>query len=1341
MENRIIPIFGDEKKREKMATEKSGKIEELGENNYRDWKLQMKSLLVVKDLWKVINGAVPQRPVRPAAAAAPAALAAYETNLAEFNEWIEANEKALAYIMMNISRINRNLISRATGGREAWGSLAAHHQEQDAGTRIRLQMKIGQTFISPHDSMRSHLNNIWEILDKIEDAGGAVDDPMRIATMVASVRPIYPSFASIVIGRNQGELTAVAVKASLIEEYESLLESRKVTQPSSKSDVGLEMREYRGSYGRQGWQRDQSKIKCNFCHQMGHMKKNCPIIFSSGVDLRDVINELKRKKENKANAADNGQEYTSCVFNSEQCGSSWVIDSGATCHMSPHKELFQELNNGHRSKVVVANGTVIEASGLGSVLLSSINNSRAPLKLTDTLWVPELQTNLISVSQLVKGGNEVKFKDKEVYMNEKKIADLVNNQYKVNMEAAFSVMNESNDKSTCAELCIHQWHRRMSHRNLHDIKHMKRFGLPVRKCDCSDDCESCFVGKMKKRPFGKGSEFEEALDCIVSDVCGPMQVESIGRKKYLLTFIDAYSKYCEVAFIREKSDVTEAAMHFIERMKNKLKKKPVIFRSDRGTEYMDQRFQQYLADEGIWFECTVGYCPEQNGMAEKKNDTLMNAARTMLEESSLPMNHWAEAVSLANHDLNRIISRGNTKSPFETMFGKKPKWSDFHQFGCEVYVKIPDVKRRKLDPKAVKMRFVGFDAKSKGYRVSNGSKVIVSREVHFPSENATKFGGTLDSDSEEEEEVSSRRTITARDTNSDRKDDNTEPQSDDDFQSAEELDASLEDNVEVQEEQVEPILRRSRRENKGVLPIKFQDYSSSFISTSDPRSYDEAIGAEDGVMWQEAMKSELDAIERNETWELVDLPKDRKAIGSKWVLKRKPDGNSFKYKARLVAQGFSQKYGVDYDEVFAPVARGTTMRILLSLAGKKNLIVKHYDVASAFLNGKLEEEIFMKPPKGIDTKGKVYRLKKSLYGLKQAANVWNKSLHESLTRNGCVQNKSDSCLYSYTSGGDIVHLLIHVDDILAATNNVETLSILMTNVGRDFEIKDLGNAKSYLGIELERDEKGHFSISQRAYINKIIEHSGMSGAKVSKFPLDVGYYKQQSEELPSNDEYRRLIGMLLYLTTNTRPDIAAAVGILSKKVMTPRANDMNEVKRVIRYLKGTENLKLKLSSDGCADSMVTYTDADWAEDTIDRKSNTGSICLMNGGAVSWLSRKQGLVSQSTAEAEYIALSETVKEGIFVQQIASDLGLEIPKEMLVRCDNKSAISLTENSKFSNRTKHIDTKYHFVRDMIEKRKLKVIYHPTETNIADMLTKPLGGIKIEQLRTLAGLLEIST
>lgn len=490
------------------------------------------------------------------------------------------------------------------------------------------------------------------------------------------------------------------------------------------------------------------------------------------------------------------------------------------------------------------------------------------------------------------------------------------------------------------------------------------------------------------------------------------------------------------------------------------------------------------------------------------------------------------------------------------------------------------------------------------------------------------------------------------------------------------------------------------------------------------------------------MQEELNSIEKNNTWSLVDLPAGRQAIGSKWVFKIKRDQNNnpVKYKSRLVAQGYTQRAGVDYSEVFAPVARSQTFRTLLSVASARNMIIKQFDVASAFLNGTLEEEIYMRPAPGSDFGDKVYKLHKSIYGLKQAARVWNKALDQKMIEIGFVQSKTDPCLYIYSADGKDCFSIQHVDDLLFAATDESLIIALTSRLSSEFELKDLGRLQHFLGIDVKTTPEGGFQLSQHGYIDKIAAELGLADCKPSKFPLDPGYYQLSDDKyLSNNTEYRKIIGMLLYAAINTRPDISASVNILAQRMEKPRELDLLEAKRVVKYLLGTKDIRLNFSGGAVENfSFRAYSDANWAESKEDRKSNSGILCLMNGAPISWSSRKQGIVATSTTEAEFYAIAEAAKEMMWLRQLLIDMKVNIELPIHISSDNQSAIKMLENEKFSHRTKHIDVQYHFLKDMIRSKSISLSYVPTESNVADLLTKPLAGSKIVQLRGLAGFIE---
>jgi hypothetical protein len=607
-------------------------------------------------------------------------------------------------------------------------------------------------------------------------------------------------------------------------------------------------------------------------------------------------------------------------------------------------------------------------------------------------------------------------------------------------------------------VCVHEWHRRLAHINLSDVRNIAaKMEICLGKCNCSDICDPCMRGKMSKLPFPKFSENEkEVLDCIVSDLCGPMQTETLGKAQYFMTFIDVHSGYAEVEFLRKKDETAGKTIEFLERMKTQLGRKCKKFRCDGGGEYQCYKLQNYLKKEGIISQCTVARNPQQNGKAERKNRTLMEGARTLLFGAGLSNKFWGEAVHNINTTLNMIPKDDVNKSPYEIIFGKAP-WFEFHEFGCEVYVKIPDETRRKLDAKSELMRYLSPDKRSKGYRVVESRGIVkISRDLKFVTKFPKSDGVIIDVSNEENSSVCDENLENCKEET---ESEHSSVEDENFFETPKIQVLTKEDEQKCLSDVETPrsfseldnsqkILEtpRAKRQTKVPRRFGFDDFVMSSIRNEDePKNFQEAMSSKYNTEWKKAVDEEIQSIESNNTWTLTNLPEDRKTIGSKWVfkVKRNEKGEIVRYKARLVAQGFTQKYGVDYDEVFAPVARSATLRLLLSIAGKENFSVKHLDVKTAFLNGNIDEEIYMRPPQGFEMPGKVYKLNKSLYGLKQAARAWNDKFNETLLEIGFQQNDTDKCLYVLSELESKCYLLVHVDDILLASKNEKLIQSIL----------------------------------------------------------------------------------------------------------------------------------------------------------------------------------------------------------------------------------------------------------------------------------------------------------
>ena len=533
-------------------------------------------------------------------------------------------------------------------------------------------------------------------------------------------------------------------------------------------------------------------------------------------------------------------------------------------------------------------------------------------------------------------------------------------------------------------------------------------------------CEGCVFGKHKRDSFpsGMANRASLPLELVHSDLCGPMRENSLGGKKYFLTFIDDCTRKIWIYFLKQKSEAFGVFKTFKALVEKQSGRELKALRSDQGGEYMSGEFEAFLKDNGIKHQLTVSYSPQQNGVAERKNRIIMELVRSMLKTKGLPHHFWAEAAASACYVLNRASTKAvQGKTPEEAWSGHKPGVSHFRIFGSLCYSHIPKEKRGKLDDKSEKCIFVGYSENPKAYRVFNpvSKKLTISRDVIFDEQAAWDWKNGNESST-----ITYDNTLLEEETNTVPEDvpEDVPPQ-------VSPTSASSSESAPRKTRGLDEIYGRTRR----ILEEEFSDFA--LFMENDPVTFEEAVKEE---KWREAMKQEMDAIERNKTWELIDLPPGKKSIGVKWLFKTKhdADGKIQKHKARFVVKGYKQKAGVDYQEVFAPVARLETIRLVLALAAQNNWIVHQMDVKSAFLNGVLKEEVYIDQPPGFIKKGeenKVCRLKKSLYGLKQAPRAWYSRINGYFLKNGFQKCPFEHTLYVKEGvNNSVLVVSLYVDD-------------------------------------------------------------------------------------------------------------------------------------------------------------------------------------------------------------------------------------------------------------------------------------------------------------------------
>ena len=511
----------------------------------------------------------------------------------------------------------------------------------------------------------------------------------------------------------------------------------------------------------------------------------------------------------------------------------------------------------------------------------------------------------------------------------------------------------------------------------------------------------------------------------------------------------------------------------------------------------------------------------------------------------------------------------------------------------------------------------------------------------------------------------------------------------------------------------------------------------------------DAMASPDAQKWLEALLLEINNLIANGTWEICDLPSGMRAIGCKWVfaIKRNPDGSIERYKVRLVAKGFSQRPGYDYVETFAPTVRMATIRTVLALAALEDLELHSLDISQAFINGDLDTEIYMEMPEGWDgaQKGKVLCLKKALYGLKQAGRLWNKKLHSTLESLAFTRLKSDPSVYVYARDGVRLIISIFIDDITIAATSTAAIHQTVQDLQKHFKLRDLGPSSYLLGIEITRDRPNRsLSLSQRQYIINMLERFGFSDCNPVSTPMEPGLRlsPEQGAETPeeraemSDLPYINAVGALMYLATCTRPDIAYTVSQLARFNSNPGRAHWLAVKHLFRYLKGTLDLKLTYKPDSHSELFQVYSDADHAGEKPGMRSTGGYLVKIGSGAVDWSSKLQPMVALSTTEAEYIAACEAGKEIIWLRHLFDELGYPLPSSSTLFIDNMSAVSVAKNPEHYGRMKHLDLRYHWLKDVVESGIISPVHLAGSAMPADILTKALPRVKVEEFRLMMGL-----
>jgi transposase InsO family protein len=1365
--------------------------------------------------------------------------------------------KALGLIRYNLDAEQIKLVSGETCPRSAWAKLIA---AKESNSSMSLLAKMAEVFASQQgDRTVEAYGAFYKQMAtsiKASIAAAKFTDPQEVvevilaADFIRSLNPNFKMFAVSTLQLDVKELTIekVVARASAHEHYESIETSGAGIVAAAHFTASKHATTNKPAKTKS---RD-SRPTCRHCEARkrpsGHSSDKCFFLVAYEEGKKDGAAAARTHGANATVAVERSSS-SSCsrtivhranaaslplqAPNPRPNASEWLLDSGATIHMCRDRSAFIRLRPVPATTVVLGSGQshrVTEAGEIPARL--QLTHGTLDVTLHDVLYTPFLDRNLLSMMQLAHQGTTCSTTTNGlcvIHHEGRRVGDIdsTNNLLPVLVAptAAPSTQHSASASLAAYEDQYELEHCRFGHLHAGGMETLRTMADGVSHTATGKRaCDACAKAKMHDLPHPRTAarRANQPLELVHTDVCGPFP-ESRNGYRYFITFIDDHTRFAEVALLKNKSEALDAFLAYQKKAENTAQRSIIAVRSDNGGEYTSKAFSAALSVDGIQRQLTAPYTPQENGVAERFNRTIVEMARSMLIHSRLSKRFWSHSVLQAVRLRNRMpTSAVKSKTPFEAWHGRRPSLSAFRVFGCRAFAKVPDQQRSKLDPTGCACIHLGSADGYKDYLLLDPQtdRTFVSRDVRFMENefdsDVAPVGavGAIDVDHcwidiPVANPLAANPPVAAApiapdqhapDENdiqpdiADHVDADDEPPAERDAANSAALQSFVdslqiehpelfvprlnadkqaivqslidEDTASTPKHMLVDVLKTIKSRALAQQPDRHDAHAATAI-TADPRSRTEATRSPDWSKWEQAEREEMESIQRAKVYTLTELPPSHRAIGCKFVYKTKfdEDGNIIKHKARLVAQGFTQREGKDFTETFSPVLQFAALRCMLAIVAHYDLELHQMDVKTAFLNGDIDHEIYMRQPEGYVERGKehlVCKLNKSLYGLKQAGRVWYQKIHLEFTRMGFSRLPNEPCTYVRRSNGHVVIIGLYVDDLVLISNSTEQIKAVKGELSALFDMKDLGEARFILGIKIDRDRPNRkLSISQTEYIRSIVDRCGLSDSRMTtSTPMNAGakLVKTGLAGAPESKAvdaraYQACVGSIMYAMLGTRPDIAHTVSRLSQYNSDPRLEHWNALMQLVRYLAATANHSLVYtgqksktvsphlvtSFDGdktAQPELIGFTDSDWANDLDTRRSMTGYLFRVAGGAISWKSRRQPTVALSTTEAEYMAASEAAREAVYWRMFLTALGFDVSQPTLIMSDNQGSIALSKNPEHHERTKHIDVRHHYLREQVESKTIKLDYISTDQMVADALTKPLARDRHRMLAKEMGL-----
>ena len=1291
-------------------------IPKLSDDNYATWSTRMRFLLISKGLWTAVSPPATTTTAHP------------------------DDHKALALIGLAVEDQYLPTVGECTTAQAAWDALAAIYRSRSNARVLTLKRQLASMSLQAAEPLTKYISRAQALRDQLAAIGHAVNEADLVLAVLNGLPKQYETIITVIENTDpMPNLSEVLSKLLLVEQ-------RSPAGASPKSETALYTQIKKPTSA--GFHRETRT--CHYCKKKGHLIADC--YKKKAADRRQEGRPAHQQQAIALSAmapaptaappSVAAAELCDLPLASDPYDTLWIMDSGAGRHITPHHEILVSPRLPTGERISYGNGAESFPTAIGSVVLMDSLSSNRKVVLQDVLYDPSARYNMLSISKAMDCGSRFDFRTDYcyMYMGSELLAKgkRHGSVWVIRSRAANPALAAGPNQSSKETPQL--WHRRLGHLSYDGLARLTSMvnGINTTATEFqaakSEPCEPCLKGKQHRLPFPDSeTATQRPLELLHMDLCGPLPTASLGGASYVATFLDDYTGFSVIRLLRHKDDMADTIPTVITLMEKQTGLSVLKTRTDNGGEYVNSTVTTYFDSKGILPQTTVPYTPQQNGKAERLNRTLMERVRAMLADAGLPPSLWGEATATACYLRNLSPMAGKDKTPWELFYGSRPNLASLRAFGSKVFVHVPKEKRNKLSPRSEVGILVGYPLGTKGYRVYMGNnRVQITRDVIFderPSADRPSFSThtehlVLPFDDGDDAPTGGAGAVAPPPPNSE-PDDNPVP-------------APSPATPGSADGAVGPPAapRQSSRPNRGKAPGEWWKATNQLALSAmitEPNTMEEALTSDLAEKWQEAMNEEMGSLLENDTWVLEYPPAGVKPIPVKWVYKVKRDsaGNVERFKARLVAKGFRQQEGIDYNEVFAPVSKYATFRALCSIVATDDLELHQIDIKTAFLQGVLEEDIYICQPPGYESDDPklACRLQKALYGLKQAPRAWHQRLHAELLQYGFRVSDADPGLYILDNDPACmpVYLLVYVDDILLACGDLTMVISIKDFLLSTFDGRYLGPATSFLGIHILRDRASRMiKLSHQRMITDLVHNFGLEHGNSRVLPLSPSVQLSAADGDPLDTSiypYRELVGSLMHLSITVRPDISYAVGALSRYLATPTMVHWQAAKGVLRYLAGTSDYGI--SYGGPTSDLMGFCDADYAGDTDTRRSTSGYVFLLHNGAISWQSKRQQTVAASTTEAEYMAAAAAVKEALWLRKLLLDFGMDVGT-VCIMADNQSALKLLRNPVTSARSKHIDVVYHFARERVLRKEVSFQYISTDKMLADVLTKALTGVK---------------